>query len=74
MECLLPDEGQSESQADGKQPLSPSCPRCRGTRGQPPLGAVSDLQDGQARRTVTSMVDDYESKVEYDPREGVVLE
>jgi hypothetical protein len=53
------------------------CPRpvrVAGGRPQPPLGAVSDLQDGQARRTVTSMVDDYESKVEYDPREGVVLE
>jgi hypothetical protein len=34
-------------------------------------GAAPDLQDGQGRRTVTSMVDEYQPKVEYGPTGGV---
>ena len=35
------------------------------------LVAAPDLQDGQGTTTVTSMVDDYEPKVEYGPTGGV---
>jgi hypothetical protein len=36
------------------------------------VGAAPDLQDGEGKRTVTSMVDDYDPKVEDDPPGGVL--